>query len=415
MKKCINCGTELPEEANICPACGKLQSEPEAVEALRPWKRKTLTWTLVILTLAAVILFSHFYHFPGTFLAEGPELLYSDKDGNYRIILSWSYRSGLEGTPQAEYGTQLGPGEESAQPSILFVYDLDSGELVKDRFLEKINNVEVRAETHGNAKKMGIFGPSASEDFPDAAFMADVVYKTECGTNDIVWKLEMNNGDTIVLQHSFTVDMISSVVYSAEEEKLETLDDLRALFEKIEANNSNEYVTVFLPAVTYEGDLELPDRGVELIGSTENGKQTTLHGHLTVKNRNIQMATIRNVTFEGRKGVGITSSTALELYQCVIREFETGVLAQDGGWIGIHDSLLENNQTGFCFDSTFSSMADKDYDGNRFLNNGTAISLRQVPGGNLMLEFPKTVFSGNETDIENIANNPVNLKTAVFK
>ncbi len=415
MKRCINCGTELPEEANICPACGKLQFEPKTAETLRPWKRKTLTFLLVILTIISVIVFSHFYHFPRTYTGDGPELLYADKDGNYRILLTWTYKTRLDGVAESEHSAKLGPGEESAQPSLLFVFDQNSGEMLQDEFLGKIRNVEIQAEAADNARKMGLFGPSRSEDFPDAALVADVVYKADCGTNDIVWKLEMKNGDIIVLKHCFSVEAIPTVAYTAEEENLETLNDLEALFSKIEENNSNEYVTIYLPAVTYEGNLELPDRGLELVGNAENGRQTTLRGQLTVKNRDFQIPTIRNIIFDGREGAGVVSSAALELYQCVIREYEIGVMAQDGAWIGIHDSLLENNQVAFLFDSTFSSMADKDYGGNRFLNNGTAVSLRQVPGGNLVLDFPRTVFSGNTIDIENPSNYPINTDDAVFK
>nr|MCR5089011.1 zinc ribbon domain-containing protein [Oscillospiraceae bacterium] len=97
MKNCVHCGELLPEEANLCPACGKQQSKPEAAGTLRPWKRKTLTVVLAFIAIIALLAFTRFYHVPRTYLSEGPEVFYTDRDGDYRIILTWTYKTRTEG------------------------------------------------------------------------------------------------------------------------------------------------------------------------------------------------------------------------------------------------------------------------------------------------------------------------------
>ena len=58
-------------------------------------------------------------------------------------------------------------------------------------------------------------------------------------------------------------------------------------------------------------------------------------------------------------------------------------------------------------------MADDMYEHNRFLNNGTAVSLLRVPG-DISLNFPESTFSGNEQDIINSSGAKVNTQDAIF-
>ena len=224
----------------------------------------------------------------------------------------------------------------------------------------------------------------------------------------------MLNGDRITLRHSLTVDPLLNVTYSSKEVALDTMDDLRALLDTISADDLNKTVTVYLPAVNYEGDLTIRDRGLELVGTSENGHQTTIHGHLVFESREIQYPVLRNISITGQDGVGITSSTTRQLEQCSVQGWDIGVLAREGAWVGIHNSLFENNRIGFQFDSSTASSADVEYSGNRFLNNETAVSLIHVPGS-MELSFPKTLFSGNDTDISNPNDCPVDTQNAVFK
>ena len=364
--------------------------------------------------LFAVFFLPRLLHLPKTYDTSAPELNYSDRDGQYFLFLTWPVSKSALSEPTGSADLRLPGGEESAIPSLLYVRDPDTGENLADDFLQKVVHSYVRSEAHDGSGQMNVFSPVRNESLSDAALAADVTYRASDGTNDIVWTLEMLNGDRITLRHSLSVDALPNVTYSSEEVPLGTMDDLRALLNTIAADDMNKTVTIYLPAVSYEGDLTFADRGLELVGTSENGRQTTIHGHLTFTSREVQFPVLRNIVIDGHEGVGITSSTALQLYQCSLTGWDTGVLASEGAWVGIHDSLFEANRVGFRFDSSGSSMADAEYDGNRFLNNETAVSLLRVPRS-LKLSFPKTLFSGNVTDISNPGDIPVDTRDAVFK
>ena len=414
MKTCIHCGAELPDNANLCLNCGSLQSDPHPVRPYRPWRRKVLFLLLGCVMLFAVFFLPRLLHLPKTYDTSAPELNYSDRNGQYLLYLTWPVSRSALSEPTESACLQLPQGEGSAIPSLLYVRDPDTGENLSDDFLQKVVHSYVRSEAHDGSGQMNVSSPIRNESLPDAALAADIEYRTEDGTNDIVWTLEMLNGDRIILRHSLTVDVLPHVTYSSKEVPLDTVDDLRALLNAIAADDMNKTVTVYLPAVNFEGDLTFADRGLELVGTSENGRQTTIHGHLTFTSREVQFPVLRNIVIDGHEGVGITSSTALQLYQCSLTGWDTGVLASEGAWVGIHDSLFEANRIGFRFDSSGSSMADAEYDGNRFLNNETAVSLLRVPRS-LKLSFPKTLFSGNGTDISNPGDIPVDTRDTVFK
>ena len=247
-----------------------------------------------------------------------------------------------------------------------------------------------------------------------AALAADIVYNAFSGTNDIVWKLDMKNGDRIILRHRFNAVFLDSVVITAADVPLDTMEDLRSFLRQASEKYTSAAVTIYLPAVTYEGDLDLSSRGFEFIGSTENGRQTSFRGHIRVSDRTLQIPTFRNIAFPGSGGTGIAVATALELHQCAITGWDTGVLVENGGWVGLHECLFEANETGFLFDSISATMVDEIYDSNRFINNETAVSLLRVPG-TVPLSFPKTLFSGNRVDLLNSCNAPVDMSDAIIK
>ena len=414
MKTCKQCGQMLPDGANFCPFCGITQSEPEPLVVAKPWKRKVMLSLLLILFVAAAVLLPRLIPHHKIYESPGAEIIYSDSESSYRIFLNWQYSLGLKQEAMEELGAQLSSGDESAQPSLLFVFDQNTGELVTDSFFEKIQQAEVSAMPADGGRAMGVFGPSRNDNFPEAALAADIVYNAFSGTNDIVWKLDMKNGDRIILRHRFNVSFLDSVVITAADVPLDTMEDLRSFLQQASEKYTSAAVTIYLPAVTYEGDLDLSSRGFEFIGSTENGRQTSFRGHIRVSDRTLQIPTFRNIAFPGSGGTGIAAATALELHQCAFTGWDTGVLVENGGWVGLHECLFEANETGFLFDSISATMVDEIYDSNRFINNETAVSLLRVPG-TVSLSFPKTLFSGNRVDLLNSCNAPVDMSDAIIK
>ena len=415
MKMCIHCGAELPDEANFCPACGKTQEEPVAVKAPRPW-RKSLSIVLVILLAAAVCLLAvRLRHAPKDYVSDGAEILYSDSNGEYKIFLTWNAGLGTVRNGAGEKTVELAEGELTALPSQLYVYDIGKDVNLTDEFLERVENVKAEAKPRDNAEPMLVYAPQKNPDFPGRVMVADVEYNAFCGTNDIIWTLEMKNGDRIQLQQQLTVEKQKTAVYTADAWPMDTIEDLQALLQHIEETESPDtVVTVYLPALTYAGGLHFTERSYKLVGTSVNGEQTTFTGGFSVALRKPQIAEFENICFAGSgKGTGISASEGVVLLDCRVTGWEIGAEAREGSWIAAFGTVFEDNGIGLQFNSTTSSMVYPSYENDSFLNNGIGVSLLRVPGTQI-LQFPECTFSGNGTDIDNPAGRAVDTRDAVM-
>ena len=416
MKTCIYCGAELPDTANLCPNCGKAQTEAGKETMPRPWRRKLLTGLAVLLALSLCALGVRLYHAPKEYVTDGAEILYSDAGGKYKIFLTWTGGAGTISKGVAERTVQIAEGDRTGMPAQLLVYDISRDMNLTEEFLARVENARVEARPENGASPMEVYEPVSTPDFPGRLFVADVQYTADCGTNDIVWTLKMKNGDRIQLQQRLNVEKLKTAEYTADTWPMDSIEDLQALFRHIEETESPDtVVTVYLPAVTYAGGLHFAERCYKLVGTSVNGQQTTFTGGFTVSLRRPQVAEFENICFSGGgRGTGISASEGVLLLDCRVTGWEIGAEAREGAWIAAFGTAFEGNGIGLQFNSTTSSMTYPAYELDSFLNNGVGVSLLRVPGTE-ELRFPECVFSGNVTDIDNPAGRPVNTRDAVFE
>ena len=70
----------------------------------------------------------------------------------------------------------------------------------------------------------------------------------------------MKNGDTISLSTRLTIEKLPAVTYRAEDTPMETTEELQELLDSInEEVSSDTPVYLYLPAVTYDGDITFGD------------------------------------------------------------------------------------------------------------------------------------------------------------
>ena len=415
MKNCVHCGAELPDEANLCPFCAGLQAEPKEKTPPRLWRRTLAIVVGIVLLFLALAAAIRLYHAPKDYRTEGSEILYSDRDGSVKVFLSWQSGSATQESGVAEKTFSIVEGSKSRLPSCLYVYDPERRVNLQSEFTDKIAEVRVTAVPHDGAEAVEIFTPSYTPDFPFSALVSDVLYNAYCGTNDIVWSLVMKNGDTITLQQQLTIERQKAASYTSDTWPMENMEQLQSLLKQIEETEDPEtMVTVYLPAVTYEGGLHFNTRSFKLVGSTSGDRQTTFTGGCTVELRKPQIAEFESIAFVGHgTGTGISASEGVILLDCRVAGWEIGANAQQGSWIAAFGTTFEENGIGLQFDSISSSMVYPTYEFDSFLNNGTAVSLLRVPQTQ-ELSFPGCVFSGNETDFYNPAGRSVNTQDAAF-
>ena len=382
----------------------------------RRWKRP-LTIFLTIVVVMAVIGVSvwqlqRLRQNSGGKRYEGDaQIYYADADGSYNLFLMLNARNPAR--PESETHSELRTGESAASPSQLWI-EPEEGAGSQADFLAKVDSYSVQTVPLDGAQAMDYSVPGPNQDFPGAALVSDIYYTADCGTNEVIWTLNMKNGDVICLTQRVVTSLLETLVYDSSNAELETGDDLQALLDRINTEaDENTVVEIYLPPVTYEGDLELTGRGINLFGSTEGDRQTTFTGTITAAPENYEIMDIQGVTFAGQGGTGLIASTGINLRECTFTGWDTGALAQDHGWISAQFCTFEGNDVGLEFNFGVSHYSDPDYKGNQFLHNGTALRLTRMTGEET-LTFTYCSFLGNGTDIDNICDHAVDTSDAVF-
>ena len=78
------------------------------------------------------------------------------------------------------------------------------------------------------------------------------------------------------------------------------------------------------------------------------------------------------------------------------------------------ECTFANNTVGLKFNTSMAYGTAPNYVNNTFTDNGTAVCIDSLPG-NEVIDFAGSVFSGNNTDIENKADHAVDTAKATFE
>lgn len=413
MKKCKNCGTELPESASFCPHCTQSQIDRTEVKPPRLWRKKTLYILLSLLLLTGIVLAVLFLpHRPKTFEG-GASLTYTDKNGTYNLCLSTFPDDIQNGRPEEQRSLTLSADGETCLPSLMGIYQ--NGALVDpDAFLSKVENFTVTASpdeahtiTFGGIGHMDVFAPST--------LSAEVILTGQSGTNDIIWTLFMKNGDTIRLKHTYEIIPLSHLSYTADDVPLNTMEDLRALLKRIDEEVPAETVVdIYLPPETYTGDLGITTRAVNLYGCSDGSGRTVIEGSLTVGTHFPDNVMLHDLDFVGSGGAGLTASASAVINHCSFTGYDIGADVEDGGMIGVEACTFRQNGIGFRYNTNSYYSFKTAFPNSVVEDNGIGVQFLNCPGSTL-LDFVGTVFSNNTTDIYNPISYPIETSLATFK
>lgn len=413
-KKCVKCGQMLPDEASFCPHCTAVQTEKKEVKAPRRWKRKALICFGLLLLFAAVGAAISYYHRPQNYEG-GAQIVYEDGGKSYKVLLTFSEGDGMTGHAQGERTDTLPEGIESALPCQLYVLDQESGEVVGKTFADKVESCTVDTKPAENSRRMEFIEPMYNESFPNAAYVSDVYYTADSGSNDICWTLNMKNGDTISLSTKLTIEKQEAVTYFSEDTPMETAEELQALLDLIEQDVPTDTpVYLHLPAVTYESDITFGNHTWGIYGSQDGEAETTFAGTVNIKSLSGNFADLYGVCFEGDSGIGLNAYCVVLLSSCSFEGWDIAAMAQNGAWVNAMDCTFTNNEIALKFNSSSSYGSAPNYPDNTFAGNGIAVSLDCVPG-NEVFDFAGSTFSGNDVDIDNKAEHPVSTVNAIFE
>lgn len=340
------------------------------------------------------------------------EATYVDEDGEYRLFLCFDAPAISQRWTQESRVVELPPGANTNVPSILTVYREGSVEDVSAEFAEKVARFSVEAIPAADAYPMGLTDFVEIQEFAGSLRVVAVSMGLECRENTITWTLNMVDGQVLTLRQTLTVQEAESVSITPENVDMSTLEQLQNVIDSISNDvAAGTPVDIYLPPVTYEGDLRIRYRGINLIGDPAG---SVLRGTVTVDIPTGERVTLKDLVLEGQGGTGVTAHAPVTLINCTLSGYDIAAAAYDGGWLGAQLSAFRNNGVGICLDSAYSAHVDVGYPEDLFEDNQIAIQIHAI-GSDASMIFPGTVFSGNGQDIDNQIGYPVDTADAVFQ
>ena len=410
---CPHCGAPLHPDAVFCPYCARSVNRRIQRRPPRPVPRALRYAAVLVLAAAALVLTLFFATRPRTYDGWG-EVIYTDSDGTYQLVLA---RPENRYQPAYELNLRIESGEPYRVPSRLYINHMDSGADAGALFLQKVASAEAELILEeGSPAVLTCSQPAPHSALPDAALASLVDYEAEEDFSaQMVWTLHMDRGDTIRLRQDYHVTRIPTYDYYPQDVPMGTTGELQALIDEIAATVEPEaVVNLYLPAVTYEGSLTLSGRSFNLYGAEEGG--TVFAGPVRIDgSADSQISYLYDIDFQGEgTGVGLSTAARARAVNCTFTGWKTGFLGYGTAWVNVIGCTFEGNETGFQFNSLGGSVNHSMYNDNVFRRNGTAVVLENVPS-DLALNFENSVFSDNETDIDNRCGQPVDISRAIFQ
>lgn len=410
-KKCIHCGAELPEEASFCPHCA--QSQIGKAEAVPPrlWRKKAFFAVSCVLILALAILAYSYANRPKTY-AGGANVVYADTDGAYELLVTFHPDDVVNNRPVGEKTVSLSTNEASNMTVMLGIYH--DGEIADtEAFFAKVESCTLEASPNENGALI-LSEPTYNTNFLPAARESDITYTGESGTNELHWTLNMKNGDIIRLKQTFEVIPLIHQVYTPQDTPLETMEDLDALLDRInEEVPEDTIVDIYLPPVTYTGDLTMVSRAVNLYGNTDGNGRTVFTGTLSVNTDNPSNVMLFDLDFAGDGGTGLSTTASVYMGNCSFSGWDIGAVALDGGMIGVERCVFTNNGIGFKYNTVVYHSFNSVFPDCTITNNDIGVQFARLQG-TITIDFEGSVFEGNRIDIDNPAQYPIDTSKTIF-
>ena len=416
--KCPHCGTDLPENAAFCPHCARDIHPRKQAKKPVPLLKKLVLGLLILAVVVAAgagIWYFNRPYVPQEYDALG-EVYYETDGKTYQLLVAWPNDRSM---PAPDIYQQGSPDEQYRWPSRWYVNDAVTGADAWEEFEPLVEKVTVEVVQDKNASDPLTAGePSHQEDYsPDAAMVCSLDFTGNSEEPQIVWTVEMKNGDTIRVRQNIHITRIITHEYHWQDYPMDTIEELQALLDKTaKETNPSDLVYLYLPPVTYEGDLKL-SRSYEFYGCTDEGAdRTVLNGSVTMGDGNYYWINyFYDMDFVGDgTDIGIAAPAKTWAISCTFTGYKTGLMTHGEAWVNVTECTFTDNQVGFHFNSTGQSASDDRFLDNTFTNNGTAVLLENVPT-DLTLYFDGTVFSGNGADIDNRCGHSVDTSNAVFQ
>lgn len=414
-RACPHCGVSLRSDAAFCPFCAENIRPRQTVKVPSHLWRKGLRYAVILAVLALLTAAVYNYVTPNVYDARG-ELTYTLEGNDYHLAVT--FRN--DGAPEAEYTVQVEEDGRYDRDAKLFITHVDTGVDAGQMFNQQIVSAYVQVtQPEDSPSPVTWLQPAFANDPATEGLLHSVLNFTgeSQGPVELQWHIGMKNGDTIILRQKLNLATVDSLHYYPEDFPMDTIEELQALVEQIQAEVPLPTVVhLHLPPVAYEGGLTIDGRTINLYGSLgEHNMRTTFLGPVVYKPEQDPQGFIQFIDFRGGgSGTGLTVEADCHVEDCGFSGWETGLLIGGEDWADPVGCLFEDNGVGFRFDSGGSYFNANLFEGNTFLRNGTAVELLRVPGEKTIF-FHGCRFAANDTDLLNPTDHPIDISYATFE
>ncbi|WP_165450504.1 zinc ribbon domain-containing protein [Intestinimonas massiliensis (ex Afouda et al. 2020)] len=413
---CPHCGAPLPEGAVFCPHCARDVHPRKDTKRPAPLRKKLLAGLLALLVVIAAgagIWYANRPYVPREYDGVG-EVYYETGGRTYQLLVAWPADRCAPAPDIYQYGRE---DDLTRWPSRFYVNDAANGADAWGEFEPLVEQVTVEVVQDENAgSTLTAESPAQDENYPDAAGTSILEFDGLCGEPQVVWNVQMKNGDVLRVRQNIHVTLIHTYTYDWHDYPMDTLEELQALLDRVVTEVQPMDELIFnLPPVTYEGTLTLPNT-CTLQGCTDGSGRTVFAGSvLATPEQGYWLNYLFDIDFVGNgSNVGLSASISTIAIGCTFTGYKTGILSYGSAWTAPVECTFTGNQVGFHFNSVDGGVSRALFDNNVFTGNGTAVLLENVSADGTIY-FDGSVFSGNGTDIDNRCGYDVDTSKAVFE
>lgn len=435
-KTCLRCGAELPKEAAFCPCCTASQIQRRTIP-LTSSAARNQWWVGALCALAALLL-------PVLVLLRGravplpppddtlppvaaaesgdePEnayeslcqTYYEGEDGRlYHVFAAFSPSIDGSSAMQGYRRVMIRPNTSDCGPLTLFVEDAETGQNARGSFYALMEDWDLTITAPDGGDRCAVSDPIFDYTVStDAMLYQELTGTSACADNEILWTLQMKNGDVVTVKQGVTYSLKTVVEYHWEDTPMNTAAELQALLDDIAASaKAEEAVYLYLPAADYDAPVSV-NTPMTLVGQ----EGTTFSATLTASVPDYDgwtepVVALRSLTFSGTGGTGVNACGPVYLRGCRFTGWDVAAQALDGGWIFCQEDVrFDRNAVAMRLNSNFSISCGANINNTSFTRNGVALQLERIPGERMGLILDYCTFYGNGTDIENPENYTVEL------
>ena len=422
-KLCPHCGAPLPRDAAFCPRCASTLVERQTMPMPRRARRKWLLAACLALAVIAglALALRHPATEPGKEAADEPpvretdpylaacQTYYTGADGQeYHVFAAFSPQGENDTTPVGYFSTLLLADQRDSRPATVFAVNAVTGKSAPETFAALLEDWDVTVTATDGSGRVTLSEPEYDWSGTEALLCRTLTANGTCAHNEILWTLQMKNGDVIQLRQTVECGLQEKVTFDWQETAMGTTGELQALLDDVALRyDADTKVEIILPGVTYDAPVTVP------CAAEFQGSGTVFAAPVTVTaladtDRSAAYVRFNEVAFTGGgSGTGLSAAAPTYLERCRFTGWNVAAEALDGGWIYCQwGCTFSGNGTALRLASGYTTSWGGS-NNTDFTDNGTAIRLERIPSGT-WLQLDECRFAGNGEDIAN----PYGYKTA---